>query len=535
LNNFKDEPPKTLAVEEGIPFGIKCHAPDGWPKPNVYWMLQGQNWLKTINSSRLTVDPNGQLWFSNVTKDDSSDDFLYACSAASYFRNEYKLGNRVHLHVIPEESSRRNRVAPGLQYVSPKDEVAFRGKELRLWCIFGGTPLPKIRWTKTGGALPWERVSYDNYGKTLVIKHVDFEDAGEYSCEASNGVGLHKSHSIRLEVQAKPRFKVEPELQNAAEGEEIVFECQADGFPVPDIDWSQNGMPIKDAPYHPSRIVSKDKIIITNLKNTDTANYGCNATNTIGYVYKDVYINVLALPPEILNAPAKQSRTVEGNAITLDCKTFGAPKPLVKWYHGNTELFAAGRYTSKPDGDLVIKEVKFSDVGKYTCTATNKFGQQSASGSLVIKEKTRIITGPRDYEAEAGSTATFRCHAEHDPDLSMKIRWFKDGEYLDVNLMARFVQSSDQSLAITKTTELDSGQFTCMAETDLDYVEASAKLIVQDVPNPPILKWVDCAAKDATVVWQPMGENKAPILTYKIQYNTTFEPGHWETATGLLF
>jgi hypothetical protein len=58
-----------------------------------------QNWLKTINSSRLTVDPEGNLWFSNVTRKDASEDFLYACSAASYFRNEYKLGNRVHMQV----------------------------------------------------------------------------------------------------------------------------------------------------------------------------------------------------------------------------------------------------------------------------------------------------------------------------------------------------------------------------------------------------------------------------------------------------
>lgn len=126
LNNFKDEPPKTLSVTEGEPFGIACNAPDGWPKPNVYWMLQGQNWLKTINSSRLTVDPQGKLWFSNVTLEDMSDDFLYACSAASYFRNEYKLGNRVHLHVMPLTGSFPNKKAPMLQYVSQRNEVAFR-------------------------------------------------------------------------------------------------------------------------------------------------------------------------------------------------------------------------------------------------------------------------------------------------------------------------------------------------------------------------------------------------------------------------
>jgi len=46
------------------------------------------------------------------------------------------------------------------------------------------------------------------------------------------------------------------------------------------------------------------------------------------------------------------------------------------------------------------------------------------------------------------------------------------------------------------------------------------------------LRWVECQAKDATVVWLPMGDNRAPILTYKIQYNTSFTPDTWETATG---
>ena len=105
LNNFKDEPAQNIAIEEGDPFGIDCASPDGWPNPSVYWMMKGQNWLKTINSSRLTVDPEGKLWFSNVTKKDSSTDFMYACSAESYFRNEYKLGNMVHLQVIQSGSS----------------------------------------------------------------------------------------------------------------------------------------------------------------------------------------------------------------------------------------------------------------------------------------------------------------------------------------------------------------------------------------------------------------------------------------------
>jgi hypothetical protein len=91
-------------------------------------MLQGQNWLKTINSSRMTVDPEGKLWFSNVTRHDASNDFMYACSAASYFRNEYKLGNKVHLQVIQSGSSAglQNKHQPVLQYASKRNDRAYR-------------------------------------------------------------------------------------------------------------------------------------------------------------------------------------------------------------------------------------------------------------------------------------------------------------------------------------------------------------------------------------------------------------------------
>ena len=70
------------------------------------------------------------------------------------------------------------------------------------------------------------------------------------------------------------------------------------------------------------------------------------------------------------------------------------------------------------------------------------------------------------------------------------------------------------------------------ALTELDEDRQTASLIVQDVPNPPKLLWVECNSKDASVVWEPRGDNRAPILTYKIQYNTTFLSDTWETAAG---
>ena len=61
-------------------------------------------------------------------------------------------------------------------------------------------------------------------------------------------------------------------------------------------------------------------------------------------------------------------------------------------------------------------------------------------------------------------------------------------------------------------------------------IENWSLLSFPDVPNPPQLLMVTCNTRDASVEWQPMGDNRAPILGYIIQYNTSFTPDTWESA-----
>ncbi|XP_018050218.1 PREDICTED: neuroglian isoform X1 [Atta colombica] len=531
LNSFKDENPVPLSATEGSPFKLTCQPPDGWPKPNVYWLIQDiAGGIKSINNSRMTLDPEGNLWFSNVTRDDASDDFYYACAATSVFRNEYKVGNKVLLNVISTgASSGQNKYPPERQYVTRKNEIAMRGKKVELYCIFGGTPLPQMIWSKNGQVIkPSDRIIQGNYGKSLIIKHVNFEDQGQYTCEASNGVGRAQSYSINLQVMASPYFTVEPEFVNAAEDETAEIRCEASGVPVPEIKWIRNGKPISEAPENKRRKVTSNSIIIERLVKNDTANYGCNATNSFGYVYKDVFINVLALAPDITQPPMNLS-SVDGKTIRITCRVFGAPKPEVKWIRNGQEL-TGGRYKILDVGDLEIENVIFLDAGTYTCYAKNKLGEVNASAILMVKEHTRITDVPEDYEVAAGSTATFRCNAVTDPTLPLTIDWLSNGQPIDFEMEPRFVRSSDYSLLITKTTELDSGVYTCVARTDLDETRAQATLIVQDVPNAPRLISIKCQSNSAIVQWIPMGDNRSPILRYTIQYNTTFTPDTWEVA-----
>lgn len=274
--------------------------------------------------------------------------------------------------------------------------------------------------------------------------------------------------------------------------------------------------------------MSTNSIVIRRLNKKDTGNYGCNATNSLGYVYKDVYLNVLALPPEITEKP-RQEATVDGRSVTMTCRVFGAPKPEVKWFRNGLAL-TGGRYKTQENGDLLITQVGFADAGEYICHAENKFGTKEEKGKLIVKEHTRITDEPQDYEVAAGNPATFRCNAVSDSSLDLQIKWLNDGEEIDFDNEPRFVRTNDYSLTISKTAELDSGTYICVASTELDEARAQATLIVQDVPNPPRLKGVRCNAHDAAVTWEPLGDNRAPILHYTIQYNTSFEPDDWVAA-----
>lgn len=531
LNSFKDEPPQTVTASEGEPLKLACQPPDGWPKPRVYWLiLDTSGSIRSINNSRMTIDPEGNLWFSNVTKQDASDDFFYACSASSLYRNEYKIGNRILLKVIATGiSASQNRYPPKMQYVTRKKEVALRDKKIEIFCIFGGTPLPQTLWSKDGNPLnPSDRITQGQYGKSLVIKHVDFGDQGTYTCDVSNGVGEAKSYSVDLSVLAAPYFTTEPVPSTKAEEETVTFKCEADGLPKPEIKWVYNGKPISQAEPNPRRKLGPNYITIENLKKSDTGNYGCNATNSLGYVYKDVYVNVLALAPEITEGP-KDVSTVDGKTVVLTCRVFGAPKPEVKWVRNQIEL-TGGRFTILESGDLQISDVGFGDAGDYTCYASNKLGSKEERGSLTVKEHTKITDVPQDYEVAAGTPATFRCNAVSDPSLQLNIEWLRGNITIDYESEPRFVRSNDYSLTVSKTSELDSGVYTCRAHTELDQAEAQATLTVQDVPFPPKLEKVTCNKRDASIHWIPMGDNRAPILYYTIEFNTSFAPDTWEVA-----
>ena len=91
----------------------------------------------------------------------------------------------------------------------PQNVTVNTSTPLFLSCDASGFPEPKIRWEKSGIHL--------SHTKQLNITSSNKNDAGEYVCIASNGVGQEKTVRVYVTVQCKSFFGMSLKAATAAE------------------------------------------------------------------------------------------------------------------------------------------------------------------------------------------------------------------------------------------------------------------------------------------------------------------------------
>ena len=76
-----------------------------------------------------------------------------------------------------------------------------------------------------------------------------------------------------------------------------MLNCSADGFPVPDIMWTvelyDGEIPTFNITEERTSLQVTGYITILNVSPLDTANYTCNASNTLGSSTAQVFVEVL--------------------------------------------------------------------------------------------------------------------------------------------------------------------------------------------------------------------------------------------------
>ncbi|XP_005725271.1 neuronal cell adhesion molecule a isoform X9 [Pundamilia nyererei] len=527
---------EAIMVQKGVSLVLQCRPPAGLPPPVIFWM--DNNFQKLPLDKRVSQALNGDLYFSNVLPEDTRSDYI--CYAR--FPHTQTIQQKQPISVTVLDSSPEGERRPGfmLPLGTTSTKMVLRGQTLELECIAEGLPTPDISWQKEGGELPSNRVSYQNFKKTLKISDVNENDAGNFRCVATNNLGtVH--HTIKVTVKAAPFWVSIPRNLILAPNETGVLTCRVNGEPKPRIDWFVNGIPIENTPEDPSRKVEDDTVILSNVQSGSSSVYQCNASNEFGYLLANAFVSVLAEPPRVLTPPNQVYQVITNSPALLHCASFGSPIPTITWFKDSQiSIKNTDPYVIHENGTLEINVAQPLNSGKYTCIATNNLGIKENHVFLEVKEPTRILKQPEYKVVQRGMSAIFECKVKHDPSLIPTMTWLKDrGELPDDE---RFEVDTD-SLTIRDVTDDDKGTYTCIMNTTLDQDSASAMLtvveatptpaIVYEKPDPPTdLELTDQTEKSVQLTWTPGDENNSPIEKFLIQYEDLLhQPGVWTNLT----
>uniref|UniRef100_A0ABM5GG11 Neuronal cell adhesion molecule isoform X14 n=1 Tax=Pogona vitticeps TaxID=103695 RepID=A0ABM5GG11_9SAUR len=532
-------------VTEGQYAILPCRPPMGLPPPIIFWM--DNSFQKLPQNSRVSQSLNGDLYFSNVIPEDTRDDYI--CYARFNHTQTIQQKQPISLKVEPVDSlnetitanmsdsdfygarlypERRPTLLTPTGSTSSKTEL--RGNTLLLECIAEGLPTPAIQWIKEGGELPVNRTFFENFHKTLKIIDISEADSGNYKCMAANRLGS-AHHVITVTVKAAPYWIREPANLVLSPGESGSLICQANGKPKPSISWFANGVPIAIAPEDPSRKVDGDTVIFTEVQERSSAVYQCNASNEYGYLLANSFVNVLAEPPRILTASNTLYQVIANKPALLDCAFFGSPVPDIEWFKGvKGSILQGNEYIFHKNGTLEIPVAEKDSGGTYTCVARNKLGKVQNEVHLEIKEPTVIIKQPDYKVVQRTGQVSFECIVKHDTTLIPTVTWLKDNSELPND--DRFIVGK-YNLTIMNVTDKDGGAYTCMANTTLDSVSASAVLTIVDRPDPPFdLELTDHLERSVQLTWIPGNDNNSPITKFIIEYEDAMrELGTWNYQT----
>uniref|UniRef100_A0A8C8D273 Protein tyrosine kinase 7 (inactive) n=1 Tax=Oncorhynchus tshawytscha TaxID=74940 RepID=A0A8C8D273_ONCTS len=211
--------PEDSQLEEGLPGYLHCHT-RATPQPEVTWY---RNFIPiTTEDIRFKLYPNGTLRINSV---EVYDNHLYMC------RSQTEAG-RV-------EGRARVFVLEKLKFTpTPQPSQCLElDKESTVQCSAKGRETPTIQWTKADGSELPEHVVQT--GGVLHFVKVTRDDAGNYTCLASNSPQGQITAAVQLTVAVYITFNMEPEHTTVYQGHTAILHCQATGDPQPFIQWKK--------------------------------------------------------------------------------------------------------------------------------------------------------------------------------------------------------------------------------------------------------------------------------------------------------
>ncbi|KAM4828368.1 neural cell adhesion molecule 1 isoform 18-T18 [Thomomys bottae] len=254
---------------------LACDA-DGFPEPTMSWTKDGELIENEEDEEKYVFsDDSSELTIRKVDKNDEAE---YVCIA------ENKAGEQdasIHLKVFAK---------PKITYVENQTAMELE-EQVTLTCEASGDPIPSIIWRTSTRNISSEEKTLDGHMvvrsharvSSLTLKSIQYTDAGEYICTASNTIG-QDSQSMYLEVQYAPKLQG-PVAVYTWEGNQVNITCEVFAYPSATISWFRDGQLLPSSNYSNIKIYntpSASYLEVTPDSENDFGNYNCTAVNRIG-------------------------------------------------------------------------------------------------------------------------------------------------------------------------------------------------------------------------------------------------------------
>jgi len=419
-------------------------------------------------------------------------------------------------------------------------------EDFKIRCVVRASPPATIDWLKESLIISTgDRYVIETDG--LLIKKVNREDAGTYTCRARVlETGSLEERDIKMEVHVPPVWIEKPSFSvRGVEQEKVELGCIADGTPHPHytwVDWEGRSATDKEG-----WSVVKDTGHLTAffLKREDAGRYTCIAENPAGRIESSTELEVIIKPKvqELLNKTMAVG-VPEGRLV---CKASGDPTPDIIWRKWSRNepyilggqptddrIYVESRIERAPDytedrieewrvSEIIISAVERQDDGLYECKAHNEGGQFFKSGHVQVEFAPTFEEQPMyDEWSWDQNPINLTCIATAIPNATLTW-WYEDREIgreiIDRNyeVIGRGPRSD---LTITPLDRQYFGVYTCKAENP--HGEAFQEIELHEAREPSYVQQAVTDKVTATTIQfrfvAPTDTGGLPIDSYTCQY-----------------